>query len=80
MKNYLNYVQVSSLFKGKTHLAGKISELTGLPLKCVDLSKFRDNRSVAGEDCRHSYSPNLGLVADILLDACGQDENYGNKE
>ncbi len=57
----------------------KISELTGLPLKSVDLSKYTGWGNLEGEDCRYSYSPKHGLLADMLLDACGQDNNYGNK-
>ncbi len=64
---------------GKTHLANKIGEFTGLPVKAINLSKYKSNDRLEGEGSIYSYSPNYGLVADILLDHCGKEESFANK-
>ncbi len=64
---------------GKTYLANKIGEFTGLPVKVMNLSKYKRNSRLEGEEATWQYNSNMGLLADILLDQCGKDENYANK-
>ncbi len=64
---------------GKTYLANRIGKFTGLPVKAINLSKYKKSLRLDGEDATWQYNPNRGLVADILLDLCGKDDNYANK-
>ena len=64
---------------GKTYLANRISLLTGIPVKSVDLSRYASSKTLEGDQVRFGFNPNRGILADILLDTCGMDENCTNK-